>query len=158
MTTDRSTGSPAQRRVDRASAASRRSGYVVAGLINALLLYLVNVRPGWQVVPFLTPETTDVLDVVNTALVVAIGANVVYLVTDPPWLHALGDLLLAAVGMVALVATWRVFPFDFAGQTFDWALAARVLLVLAMVGTAIAAVVALVRLVAWATAGTARRP
>jgi hypothetical protein len=52
------------------------------------------------------------------------------------------------MGIVALVAWWRVFPFEFSGQTFDWELAVRVLLVLAMAGSAIAIVAGLVRLAA----------
>ena len=48
---------------------ARRSGYVVAAAVNAVLLYLVDVRPGWDAVPFLTADTTLVLGAVNASLV-----------------------------------------------------------------------------------------
>ncbi|MFP3712165.1 hypothetical protein [Puerhibacterium sp. TATVAM-FAB25] len=144
----------------------RRSGYTVSLLVNAALLYLVNVRPGWQAVPFLTSETVAVLDAVNLTLIASLVTNAIYLVVDPPWLRALGDLVVAVIGLLALVALWRVFPFDLwrdfpfdlAGQAFDWALVARVLLVLGSVGTVVAILAALVRLVAGLTAGSARTP
>jgi hypothetical protein len=41
----------------RPSVATRRVGYVVAAVGEATLLYLVNVWPGWQAVPFLTADT-----------------------------------------------------------------------------------------------------
>lgn len=158
MTGDRAARTAGPRPRSRPTAADRRSGYVVSLLVDAALLYLVNVRPGWQAVPFLTPETLAVLDAVNLTLVVSLVASTIYLVADPPWLRALGDLVVAVVGLLALVALWRVFPFDLAGQAFDWALVARVLLVLGSVGTVIAILAALVRLVAGLTAGSARTP
>lgn len=150
----------------RPTAVDRRSGYTVSLLVNAALLYLVNVRPGWQAVPFLTSETVAVLDAVNLTLIASLVTNAIYLVVDPPWLRALGDLVVAVIGLLALVALWRVFPFDLwrdfpfdlAGQAFDWALVARVLLVLGSVGTVVAILAALVRLVAGLTAGSARTP
>ena len=40
-------------------------------------------------------------------------------------------------GLAALVRLWPVFPFDFTGTTFDWALTARIVLVVGLAGTAI---------------------
>ena len=37
--------------------ASRRAGYLVAVVVNAVLLFVLNGQPGWQVLPFLTSET-----------------------------------------------------------------------------------------------------
>ena len=42
----------------------------VAMTVNLVLLFLVNVAPGWQAVPFLT-ETTDVLLLVNLSMAAA---------------------------------------------------------------------------------------
>jgi hypothetical protein len=130
------------------SRSERRVGYCFAIAINAAMLWLVNGWPGWEAVPFLTQDTIDVIPLVNASIAAAIAVNVVYFVADPPWLRALGDVLVTAMGIVALVAWWRVFPFEFSGQTFDWELAVRVLLVLAMAGSAIAVVAGLVRLAA----------
>ena len=46
----------------RPAVAGRRAGYAVAIAVNLVLLYLVNVAPGWQAVPFLTESTTEVLN------------------------------------------------------------------------------------------------
>ncbi|UBU11526.1 hypothetical protein [Nonomuraea gerenzanensis] len=45
----------------RRPAAARRTGYTIAAVIDGALLYAVNARPGWQIVPFLTPHTPRVL-------------------------------------------------------------------------------------------------
>lgn len=130
----------------RQPAAYRRTGYGAALVVDALLLVLVNGWPGWEVVPFLTEDFTRVLPIVNASLLAGVVANAMYLVADPPAVRALGDVVVTTVGLVALVAFWRVFPLAFPGQTFDWAMLARVLLVVAMVGSVIAVVVDVVAL------------
>ncbi|MBG0825186.1 hypothetical protein HS048_31330 [Planomonospora sp. ID91781] len=42
-------------------AAARRFGYSVAVIVDTVLLYMINVAPGWQAVPFgaLMPEWLD---------------------------------------------------------------------------------------------------
>ncbi len=131
----------------RPSSALRRTGYVVAVLVNAVILVLVNVRPGWDVLPFLTADTTRVLPLVNASIAAGVIANSMYLLADPPALRSLGDVVVTTVGLVALVALWRVFPLAFPGQTFGWAVLARVLLLLGMVGSVISIAVGLVTLV-----------
>jgi hypothetical protein len=131
----------------RPGTGARRFGYLVAVAVNAVVLYLATVRPGWEAVPVLTADTEQVMGWVVASIVVSIVANLVYLAVDTGRLRALGDLVTTGVGLGAIVRVWQVFPFDFGDASFDWALLARVLLVVAMVGSAIALVVALVRLV-----------
>ena len=143
----------------RPAVATRRFGYVVAVLVNAALLYLVNGWPGWDAVPFLTADTRLVIGLVNASILVNLAANVVYVVRDPPWLKALGDVLTTTVGLVALLRIWQVFPFDFASSSFDWALVVRVLLGVAIVGSAIGIVAAFVSFVRnVASTGAPHRP
>jgi hypothetical protein len=130
----------------RPSAPARRFGYVVAVAINAVLLWLIHGWPGWQAVPFLTPETTQVLGLVDASLAAAIAVNVVQLGWDPRWLVTLGSLVTTAFGLAAMVRMLQVFPFDF-GRGSAWDPLARALLILAIVGTSIALVVYLVQLV-----------
>jgi len=78
---------------------------------------------------------------------VNLAANVVYLVRDPSWLKALGDMLTTTVGIVALLRIWQVFPFDFGGSSFDWTLVVRIVLGIAIVGSAIGIVAAFVSFV-----------
>jgi len=129
----------------RPTATARRWGYVVAVIVNAIVFYAANVWPGWQALPFVTADMALVIGFVNASILASLAANVVYLVSDPPWVKALGDLLTSTVGLVAAVRMWQVFPFDFAAGAFDWAPVVRVLLLLCIVGGAIAIVVAVAR-------------
>ena len=131
----------------RPSASARRFGYVIAVVINAVLLWLIHGRLGWDAVPFLTPEITQVLGAVDASLAVAIAVNVVQLGWDPRWLVTAGSLVTTAFGLRAMVRMLQVFPFDFGGGSAAWETVARVLLILGIVGTAIALLVQLVQLI-----------
>jgi hypothetical protein len=133
--------------VRRPPVAARRVGYVVAAAINAGMLYVVNVWPGWQSLSFLTDDTHRVLGLVNLTLWANLAVDLVYVAYDPQWFKALGDLMTAAIGLALSIRVLRVFPFDFTGYTFDWAVPIRIVLVVGVVGTAIAVVVQFVSLI-----------
>jgi hypothetical protein len=121
---------------------ARRAGYVVAALVNGLLLLLTNTWPGWEAVSVLTSDTPRVLGLVNASLIAGLAANLVYLVRDPPWLRALGDLVTTSIGLAALVRIWQVFPIEVDG---GWRLVARLLLALGVFGSVVGIISALVR-------------
>jgi len=129
------------------SVAGRRAGYAVAMTVNLVLLFLVNVTPGWQAVPFLTENTTDVLLLVNLSMGAAVVANAVYSVLDPPWVRALGDAVTTSVGLASLVRIWQVFPFEFDTSSVPWDLVARWVIGIGIFGCVVAIIVALVRFV-----------
>jgi hypothetical protein len=131
----------------RPSTAARRTGYVFALLVNGAFLYAVNVWPGWDVLPFLTDDFTQILGLVNASIVVSLVANLVYLARDTKAVKALGDIVTTGVAIAVGVRTWQVFPFDFGEATFDWELVVRILLVVGIVGMAIAIIVNIVSLV-----------
>lgn len=124
--------------------AGRRVGHVVAVLVNLLLLYLINVSPGWDAVPFLTGETVLVLGLVNLSLWASVVAEALYVVWDAVWLRALGDIVTMGISLAATVRIWQVFPFDL---TSGWEMATRVLLGIAVFGTLVGIAVALARLI-----------
>lgn len=136
--------------------AARRAGYLIGVLVNTLLIYLVNVWPGWDVLPFLTAGMTQMLPLVNLSLVAGVAVNLIYLANDERWLVAAGGLVTTGIGLATAVRMWQVFPFDFApgsgGET-----TARVLLLLAMAGSVIGVVVQIVTPAA-AAAGRGRPP
>ncbi|TNC24870.1 hypothetical protein [Amycolatopsis alkalitolerans] len=121
----------------RPSTRSRRAGYVIAIVLGGALAYLINVAPGWEVLPFLTPETSAVLPLVNASILVGIALNLIWLFIDPPWFTALGGLATTGLGLAALVRFWQVFPVAFAAGSFNWAMLIRIGLVVGIVGSAI---------------------
>lgn len=127
----------------RQSRAGRTVGCVVGAVVNATMLWMVNERPGWQAVPFLTPDTRLVLGLVNASLVVGVLSNLVSAAVDAPRMRALADLAQNAVGAAALVRIWQVFPFDFGTGGFDWALLAKWAVGVGVFGAVIGMVVAL---------------
>jgi len=125
---------------------ARRAGYVVAAAVNAVLLYLINGRPGWDVLPFLTGDMAKALPLINLSLVAGIAVNLVYVIRDPRWLVAAGGVVTTGVGLAAVIRLWQVFPFDFATGS-AWETIARILLLLGMAGSVIGLVVQIVALV-----------
>lgn len=123
---------------------ARRAGYAVAAGVNGVLLLLINVTPGWAILPFLTPDMSIVLPWINASMVVGILSNVVNLVRDTPRVKGIGDLITGAVGLVAMIVLWQVFPFDFGAEPNGWSTVTRVVLLIGIVGTAIALIVSFV--------------
>jgi hypothetical protein len=131
--------------VRRASPAGRRLGYLIGAGINAALLWLALVEPGWRAAPFVTEEATAVIGLLSVAWLAGVVVNVAYLAWDPPGFKRLGDAATAALGTALSVRLLVVFPFDFGSP--GWSTIVRVLLVVGAVGSAIAVIVNLVQLV-----------
>ena len=129
----------------RARRNGRRAGYVVAIIINLLVLGFINTWPGWESFDFVTADAADVVPLVNLSIGVSILANIVYLVVDAPRVKAIGEMVVSAVAMVVSVIVLRVFPFDFSAYAFPWELLTRVVLVIAVIGSGISVLVNLYR-------------
>lgn len=112
----------------------RRVGYVIAVGVNSVLLVLVNAVPGWWAVPFVTADAAHVIVFVNLSLVVGIIVNSLNAVFDVRRLRVVGELVSSGVALVMFIQFWRVFPFDFAGASVDWALVVRVVVGFAIGG------------------------
>ena len=136
------------RRPDTATdAVGRRAGYLVAAAINVVVLWVAHHLLEWGWPSFLTPDFDEVLPIISASCLVAIAFDLVLTVRDPRWLRTLGDVVGAVIGFAAAWRTYVVFPFDFAGWGTDWSWLVRTILVVAMFGCAIAAVVGVVGLV-----------
>lgn len=138
------------------SRAGRRSGHLAAVIVNAVLLYAIHTWPGWSALPFLTDQTPRVLGLVTLSVVAGLVANVLYLVRDPLWLTATGELAITAVGLAATLRVWAVFPLDFHDPS-SWPIVARVLLAVAIVGSVIGLLVQLGTLVRVLAGAPSRR-
>jgi hypothetical protein len=128
------------------SVAARRTGYVFGIVINAALLFGINVWPGWDILPFLSQDFSTLLGLINASLVVSLAVQAVYLVNDTRRVKALGDIISMVLPIIIGIRMWQVFPFDFGTQTFDWELVFRIAIGVGVVGMAIAIVVNLVSL------------
>jgi hypothetical protein len=94
--------------------------YVLMEFVFVVLLYVVNVRPGWQSLPFVTDEATQVVWLLNVVLVLGLVANFAYLFNDSTRLRALGSYAMAGVTVLFLVRLLETFPFDFGSQDSAW--------------------------------------
>lgn len=125
---------------------ARKAGYLVAVMINVIMLVIVNVRPGWRELSFLTEDFAGILWLVNLSMVVSAAVNAVCLGYDPAWFKSVCQVGVTAIGLAAAIRMWQVFPFDFSAYSFNWAALTRVVLLLAIFGSAVAIVAELVRL------------
>lgn len=130
-----------------ATGAGRRVGYVVAALVNLVILWVVNNLSAWGWPAFLTEDFDRLLPVIDVTLVATAVVNLVWAVRDPAWLRHAAQLGLDLISIVAGVRTWQVFPFDFSGYSFDWEPLVRVGIGLGLFGLAAASIVEAVKLV-----------
>lgn len=130
----------------RPSASTRRSGYVVALVVNAAMVFVVLNLLDWGVLPFLTEEFTLLVPLIVLSLVASIVANALYLFYDPPWFKTLCQVGLSVISLVVAIRMFQVFPFDFTGYGEAWTGVTRIIVVVAMAGSAISILTESVRL------------
>jgi hypothetical protein len=123
-------------------------GYLIAILVNVVMLVVVNRFPGWQVLTFLTPDFTRVLWLFNLSMLSTIIVNMLFVFYDPEWFMSLCRMGLNAIALAFAIRLWQIFPFDFLRYAgFNWALLARVVIVGVMVSLSIATLVEFVKFV-----------
>lgn len=123
----------------------RKSEYVIAIIINLILLYLANNLLTWDV-PYLTRSFADTpLFVLNISIIATLAANMIFLVFDPAWFTALTRAVLNVISIIFLYVFLTVFPLNvFNESTIFWI---KVVLALGIAGTAIAFFVELYRFI-----------
>lgn len=127
--------------------ARRRVWLIAWVLIGVGLLTAINVRPGWEQVPFLTPETAAALGPINLSLAINVGVALLLLSYDRPVLRTGGAILQSAAAGAACYTLLTVFPFDFSQSWADWSGVVRLVLWVAIFATVVAVLVSLVDLV-----------
>ncbi len=133
------------------SRGTRRVGYALSIVFNAVLLVVINWWPGWEEFGFLTAEAGQVVPLVNASLIVGLAINIVYLIADPEWLRGLGDAVSAAFAFAILIQLLLVFPFSlpeegaFSVSADGLELGLTIGLAFAALGSGIAVVVGVVR-------------
>ncbi len=114
--------------------------------LNVVFWYLIHRQPGWDVVPFLTQDTTKVLPFVDASIFAAIAVNVVFLVRDSRPVKAMGDLTTSLVSLLAMIRIWQVWPFHFTGGWHGSQWLVYVGLAVATFGVAVGSIAAFVDL------------
>jgi hypothetical protein len=151
-----STNQKAERR--RPTRGTRCLGYGISIGVQAALLIVVNNLVEWDILPFITEEFNDLVPYINVSLVASIVVNAVYFAFDPRWFKSFGQAILNAISLVVIVQTYRIFPFDFSGSSFNWTAVTRVCLVALMVLVGIGIIGEGVKMFqALATSGTTHR-
>lgn len=133
-----------EREISRAQRrrAARKFGYVVAIVVNLILIYVFNnlLRWNWRgfwgprgvlVWPIVTPRWADVLWALNLSISVSIVSYILLLLYDPLWLRQLAEIIRNLFGILVLYMFYAVFPFDFGYEMIDkivrWALLLAIL-------------------------------
>ena len=109
----------------RRSAGARRADYSIAIAVSAALLLMLNARPAWQAIPFLSSGTGQVLWLASLSLAAGTAASVVQAACDPPWVKSAGELAGTGTG-TGLAAAIRGWHGCFALSS-GWSTAVRVL-------------------------------
>lgn len=130
--------------MDRTPAPGRRGGYVIAIAMNAVGLWVTRRLLEWGWPRFLTDDFDQLLPILTVSFVAGMVVNALFVVADPPRFKALCNMVTSVISLVVAVRTWQVFPFDFSSYAFDWTWVARVLIVIAAVGSGIAVVANLI--------------
>lgn len=120
---------PARRRT------GQRVGYVVAILVNLVMLVIVQNVLDWGWPAFLTPEFADVVPWISFSLIASVLANTIYLVNPHPDVRSVGQIGLNLINLFVTYGVWLIFPFDFSSYGFDWTWVTSAVLILAMVGS-----------------------
>jgi hypothetical protein len=133
--------------------AGRRFGYSVAIAINLLLVWIVGNLMDWEIVRFLTSEFSDLVPLIQLGLWATIAANVVYILDDRSFATRSARLVVDVVNLFVTFRVFTVFPFDFSQHSFNWGFVFRAVLLIALVGTAISALVHVGQLLRGPSAG-----
>ena len=126
--------------------AGRRFGYGIAIVINVAMLIVVQNILDWGWLSFLTAEFGEVVPWITLSLLVSILANLIYQYKDSRAVKSTGQILINTISIIVTYRIFQVFPFDFSGYEFDWAIVVRIVLILAMVGAGIGVLTEAVKL------------
>jgi hypothetical protein len=84
--------------------------YLFAILLNLILLYIANNLIYWNL-SFIAASFSNVLWAVNFSLIVAVVANVSFILYDPRWFKICSKIIMNITALVAAFTLLTVFPF-----------------------------------------------
>ena len=116
----------------------QKSEYITAIIFNLIFLYIVNNLLNWHIY-FVTNAFNEVLWIINLSIVVSIIGNVLLLLYSPERFRHMVKIIINIISFIAVYIVWKVFPFNFYNSFYNWGF--NILLILAMIGIAIATIV-----------------
>jgi len=122
----------------------QKSEYIAAIIFNLIWWYIVNNLLNWQVY-FVTNAFNEVLWIINLSIIVSIIGNALLLFYSPERLRHGVKIVINIVSFIAVYLVWELFPFNFYNSFYDWLFS--LLLILGMIGIAIATIVEIYLLV-----------
>jgi hypothetical protein len=126
----------------------RMTDYIFSVIFNTAFLVVVNKIPDWNI-RFITDSFPEVLWAVNTSLAVSLAGNLILIFFHPRFLHHLFNAVFSIFGILATSVLVSVFPFDFSQVVGEWLnILVRIVLIIGIVGSAVAVVVNIVKAVA----------
>lgn len=125
----------------------RRTGYAIAAVLNLAMLIVVQNILEWDILPWLTDDFALVVPWISASLVFTMAANLVYEVNDSPVVKSTLQIGSNLISILATSQLLAVFPFDFSAYSFSWDVVARIVLILALVGSGIGVITETVKLV-----------
>ena len=92
---------------------SRKPRYLLAALLNTLLLYFVINLPHWNF-SFIKPSWNEVVVFASFSLIINLVMHLVFLVYDDYRFYFLTKTGLDVIGIIVLYKIYTVWPFNFA--------------------------------------------
>jgi hypothetical protein len=121
-----------------------KSEYISAIIVSLIFLYVVNNLLNWHIY-FITNAFNEVLWIINLSIIATIIGNALLLLYNPERFRHVVKIIINIISFIAVYIVYKVFPFNFYNTFYNWAF--NILLILAIIGIAIATIVEIYLLV-----------
>jgi hypothetical protein len=122
----------------------QKSEYISAIIVSLIFLYVVNNLLNWHIY-FITNAFNEVLWIINLSIIATIIGNALLLLYSPERFRHVMKIIINIISFIAVYIVYKVFPFNFYNSFYNWGF--NILLILAMIGIAIATIVEIYLLV-----------
>jgi peptidoglycan/LPS O-acetylase OafA/YrhL len=116
----------------------QKSEYIFAIIVSLIFLYVVNNLLNWHIY-FITNAFNEVLWIINLSIIATIIGNALLLLYSPERFRHMVKIIINIISFIAVYIVYKVFPFNFYNSFYNWGF--NILLILAMIGIAIATIV-----------------
>ena len=118
--------------------------YILAIVINLIMLFIANNLLYWNL-SFIAGSFSEVLWAINLSLIVAIVANVSFVLYDPPWYKIIAKIVMNFTALVAVFTLLTVFPFVI--NQFILALGLTILLIIGIIAAIVSIIFQIMKMV-----------